>query len=221
MSLVDSPPFISGSLTDIASADKHFERFPHYEAVLGWITDFVLAPDPRLARPGAVCPRLASSIDRNQVWLVTISTTSATVVESVQTAWILADLFGELFTTDDDFRRGTLLAVFPDLDPASAAAFIDDGHARIRSDFVRRGLMLGEFHPASSVGSVHNPAFPVMQSPVPMFAVRALTSHDILFLDRPGPHRQRLLGWWLDHVAGRASAAAVDHVQRTLTAMGR
>ncbi|WP_280404553.1 DUF6875 domain-containing protein [Nocardia brasiliensis] len=221
MSLVDSPPFVPDSLTDIASANEHFDRFPHYEAALEWITDFVLAPDPRLQRPGAVCPRLASTIDRNQVWLVTVATTIGRVEESVQTALMLADLFDELVTADDDFRRGALLAVFPDLAPSSAAEFIDDGHARVRPDFVRRGLMLGEFHPASSVGSVHNPTFPVMASPVPMFAVRALTPHDILFLDQPGPNREQLLGWWLDRVGGRASTAAVDHVQRALTATGR
>jgi hypothetical protein len=43
--------------------------------------------------------------------------------------------------------------------------------------------MLGEFHPNSGVGSVHNPALPVMRSPDPMFAVRALSPHDLLFLD--------------------------------------
>lgn len=76
----------------------------------------------------------------------------------------------------------------------------------MRAGFVRRGLMLGEFHKASSVGSVRNPEFTVMQSPVPMFAVRALMTHDILFLDRPGEHREELLGYYLEHVGGHAPA---------------
>lgn len=90
----------------------------------------------------------------------------------------------------------------------------------MRAGFVRRGLMLGEFHKASSVGSVRNPEFTVMQSPVPMFAVRALMTHDILFLDRPGEHREELLGYYLEHVGGHALRVA-GRVRQTLAAMGR
>ncbi|WP_327118970.1 hypothetical protein OHB12_12045 [Nocardia sp. NBC_01730] len=221
MSLTDNFPFLPGSLTDIANAYKLFERFPQYQSVLGWVGDFVLTPDSRLRRPGAVCPRLAVAIDQNLVRLVAVRTTRPTVDEALDTVPALADLYVELFDEAESFRRGALLAVYTDIDPDGAAEFIDGGHARLRPDFVRRGLMLGEFHQSSSVGSVHNPAFPVMQSPVPMFAVRALSAHDILFLDRPGEQREELLGYYLEHVGDRAPAPVIGRVQRTLAAMGR
>ncbi|WP_405139865.1 DUF6875 domain-containing protein [Nocardia sp. NBC_01388] len=211
---------MTGSLTDITNAYTLFERFPQYRSVLGWIGDFVLAPDSRLHRPGPVCPRLSVAIDQDMVRLIAAHTNRATVHEASETVPALADLYSEVFDEAESFRRGALLAVFPDIDPAGASEFIDGGHALLRLDFVRRGLMLGEFHQASSVGSVHNPAFPVMRSPVPMFAVRALTVHDLLFLDRPGKQREELLGYYLKHVGGRAPAAVVDRVQRTLAAMG-
>ncbi len=219
MSTPQTSPVIPGSLTDIANAHTVFDQFPAYQAVLGWVANFVLQQDERLGRPGAVCPRLASSIDANLVQLVAIQVPGNSIDDAVEVGHALADLYVELFD-ETTFRRGALLAVFPDLDPADAAEFIDAGHARLRPEFVRRAMMLGEFHPTSTVGSVHNRAFTVMQSPVPMFAVRALTTHDALFLDQPGPDRDELLGHYLDHLGDRASTTVLGHVQARLTATG-
>ncbi|MEV4125677.1 DUF6875 domain-containing protein [Nocardia sp. NPDC049707] len=221
MNAIDANLFDPSSFTDIANAAQMFERFPHYEQVLRWIEGFVLKPDRRLHRPGAVCPRLAPTIERNLVRLVTVKTTAATLAEAVEKIPHLADLYIELFGQSQALLRGgVLLAIFPDVDPDDAAEFIDGGHAAVRVDFVRRGLMLGEFHTSSSVGSVHNPTFPVMQSPVPMFAVRALTVHDILFLDRPGEHRAELLGHYLDLLGDQIPTQIARRVERTLETIG-
>ncbi|MGW4370297.1 DUF6875 domain-containing protein [Nocardia takedensis] len=219
MSTILKAPFVPGSLTDVANASTLFERFPSYRSVLGWVDDFVLAPDERLGRAGAVCPRLASAIDANLIRLVAVRTATSTVEDAVEVGLALADLYVELFD-ESRFRRGGLLAVFPDLAPADAEEFIDGGHARLRPAFVRRAMMLGEFHPASTVGSVHNRAFAVMASPVPMFAVRALTSHDHLFLDQPGPDRDELLRCYRDHLGDRASTNVRGRVQAGLTSTG-
>jgi len=87
--------------------------------------------------------------------------------------------------------------------------------------FVERGLMLGEFHPLSTVTSVYNP-LPVMRCPVPMFAVRALSPHDLLFLDSDAVtmgERRHYLEHYLRHVDAQLTPAVrarvADHIAHT------
>jgi hypothetical protein len=131
----------------------------------------------------------------------------------------LAKRYPELFRTPSEFRSGALLAVFPDLPADAAPTFIDEGHARLRMEFVSRGLMLGEFHPHSPVGSVYNPQLPVMRSPVPMFAIRALSRHDLLFLDRPTTppaDLARYLRHLLRLVGDQLTSTDLDRIQARL-----
>ncbi|WP_436498592.1 DUF6875 domain-containing protein [Actinokineospora sp. HUAS TT18] len=218
--VVDRYPFEGGSLVDIDGAHELFERYPEYEAGLRWIREFVTQPDPRLNRPGAVCPRLAPAIRKNLLRLIVIRTARADVDEAWEKAGHLADLFLELFQRPEEFRTGSLLAFFPDIDRDGAAEFIDGGHRRLRMEFVGRGLMLGEFHKLSTVGSVRNADFPVMRSPVPMFAVRALTTHDILFLDQPATpeaDRVRYLRHYLEHLGDQLSPDTRAEIERSIS----
>jgi hypothetical protein len=57
---------------------------------------------------------------------------------------------------------------------------------------------------------VHNRALPVMRCPEPMYAIRVMTPHDLLFADQPGtPPRDRLafLLAYQRHVGPRLSPA--------------
>ncbi|MGW1363027.1 DUF6875 domain-containing protein [Streptomyces chartreusis] len=192
-------PFEPGSLTDIESAPSLYDRHPEYGRATEWLDGFVTQPHPNLGRPGAICPRLAPAMRRNLVHMVAIPTATGSVDEAADKGQALAGLYRELFTDPESFRAGALLAFFPGLPPETAPEFIDGGHARLRMDFVASGLMIGEFHPLSMVTSVRNPGLAVMRCPVPMFAVRALTRHDVLFLDRPDtPPDQRVQ--YLKHV---------------------
>ncbi len=219
---VDRYPFDGSSFTDIDGAPELFSRFPEYAAGLAWITDFVLRPDPRLNRPGAVCPRLAPAIRKNLIRLVAIPTARSNIEEALEKAGHLADLYFDLYGgSRADFRTGSLLAFFPDVDPDNASDFIDGGHRMLRMEFVRRGLMLGEFHKHSTVNSVRNSNFPVMRSPVPMFAVRALTVHDVMFLDTPEtPETDRLqyLQYYLDHLGDQVAPDVRSGIERALAA---
>jgi hypothetical protein len=117
--------------------------------------------------------------------MVSVPVRSGTPEDACRVGLSLAALYRGVFTTPAAFHTGALLAVFPDLDSTVAPTFIDGGHALLKPQFVAQGLMLGEFHPRSSVASVRNPDLHVMRCPVPMFAVRALSRHDLAFLDTP------------------------------------
>ena len=181
--VVSRPAFEPGSLTNVAGAPHLYGRYPMYRPALEWLETFVAQPHPQLPRGGHVCPRLAPAVARNQVWLVAMHAERACAEEAHDKGRHLADLFGALFPASVEARAGALLGIFSHLAPDDGATFIDGGHRLLRMSFVERGLMIGEFHPASTVASVHNPELLVMRSPVPMFAVRALSPHDVLFLD--------------------------------------
>lgn len=208
-------PLIASSLTDAGRAHTLFDRFPGYAAALDWVRDFVGRRDPRIMRPGAVCPRVGNALRTNTIRLVSAHTPASSLEEAQETGRALIGLFHEQFPTPQARRTGALLCLFPELDPARAGEFIDEGHRLLRMEFVRRGLMLGEFHPESLVASVHNPDFVVMASPVPMFAVRAISPHDLLFLDtpaHPAAARAEYLTWYLhylDHQLGEESRRRV------------
>ncbi|WP_139063499.1 DUF6875 domain-containing protein [Streptomyces zinciresistens] len=214
-------PFEPGSLTDTEGAPSLYDRYPAYGQAMEWLDEFVTQPHPRLGRPGAICPRLSPALRRNLVHLVAVRTGTGSLDEAVDTGHALAGLYQELFPDSESFRAGALLAFFPGLPPEAATEFIDDGHARLRMDFVARGLMIGEFHPLSTVTSVRNPDLEVMRCPVPMFAVRALTRHDVLFLDRPDTppdQRTQYLKHLLHHLDGQLPAADLERIHASIAA---
>ncbi|MFI0742762.1 DUF6875 domain-containing protein [Streptomyces sp. NPDC021100] len=219
------PPFEPGSLTDATTTVPATVSPQHrdYQMVREWLTTFVARPHARLGRPGDICPRLAPALRRDLVRLVALRTGPAPQPgEAHAKGLALAVLYRQLFPEDEAFRNGALLCLCPDLRVEAAARFIDEGHRLLRMDFVARGLMIGEFHPASTVGSVHNPQLKVMRCPVPMFAVRALTRHDQLFLDRPGtpaPIRAQYLRHLMDHLGGRLPASDRTRLQGRVEAL--
>ncbi|WP_143674317.1 DUF6875 domain-containing protein [Streptomyces caniscabiei] len=185
-----------------------------------WLEEFVTQPHPDLGRPGAVCPRLAPAIRANTVWLVAIAVPRSTPDHAVAAGRLLVEMFKDI-AAGPHRASSTLLGFFPGLPSEDAADFIDGGHSMLRPEAVERGLMLGEFHASSTVGGVHNRAFPVMRCPEPMFAVRAMTPHDLLFADQPGtPPADRLsfLLAYQRHIGPRLSPAAREDLEAQLSA---
>ncbi|MEU7791327.1 DUF6875 domain-containing protein [Amycolatopsis sp. NPDC049159] len=174
----------AAALVGVAEAAVLAESHPWYVDGLRWLDEFIMRPDRRLGRRGAVCPFVAPALAQDIVCFTTLRSPGRTASDAYERCLVLADLFLERFAGKPEFRSAALLAFFPDVEPEAAADFIDGGHRLLRMPFVRLGLMIGEFHPRSTVASVHNPEFTVGRSPVPIFAVRALSGHDLMFLDR-------------------------------------
>ncbi len=75
----------------------------------------------------------------------------------------------------------SLVVVFPDLDPESAM-LLDQVHANLKDEVVRRQLMFAQFHPQCAEVSVRNTGLKVGAAPLSLLAFRRLAVHDILFL---------------------------------------
>jgi hypothetical protein len=215
-------PFVFGSLTDVAGIPTLADAFPAYPAVLDWLTAFVARPSPELKRPGPVCPHVAPALRRDVLRFVSLHSVIPTAEAALELAPHLAKLFLRLFEGTPDIRDAALLVLLPEMPAEHAAAFIDGGHRLARMEFVRRGLMLGEFHGRSAVGSIRNGDFKVMRAPVPMFVVRAMSTHDVKFLDAPqwpAGERIRALQLYRKHVSDLLTPVMRADVERRLAAL--
>merc|ERR1719359_2143873 len=81
------------------------------------------------------------------------------------------------------FFRAVIL-VFPDVPINRADKVIDDTQNRLKDDFVKDGLMLGEFHLLNNSAGLRNPDFYPLRTPYPCLALRHMVPSDLPFLKR-------------------------------------
>jgi hypothetical protein len=185
--------FQPGSVCTYNEVQREPGRFPHYAEVIAWIKSFIMKPNPELGREGPVCPRVHMALEQNLMKFATIRTKAATAEEAIFGCEAVVEGFYALFPNRDEWPLSCLLILFPDIKRDQASDFIDGGHRRLRKTFIKNGLMLGEFHPHSTVPGTYNPAFRSMRAPMPLFAVRAISANDHKFLVRPDfPAAERL-----------------------------
>src|SRR6185503_16694400 len=108
------------------------------------------------------------------------------------------------------------LAIFPlGLRADGYYKFIDCAHTILKPFYMECGLMLGEFHPSSTVRGAHSATFRPMRADVPLFVIRAMALHDILFIDgestSPGM-RVHELDCYLRWNAHRLPADQAEHI---------
>jgi heptaprenyl diphosphate synthase len=84
------------------------------------------------------------------------------------------------FAPSEQIKKA-LLVVFPN-SPERETPVLDLVQRLVKDTFVSHGLMIGQFHPRCTEGSVHNRGFPVSRAPYPLMAIRHMAVHDILFL---------------------------------------
>ena len=217
--LAETAFIVPGSVVDVDSVRREPAHFADAARALGWLDSFVLQPNDGLGRPGHVCPRLGPVVNANRLSFVTVRTPDAETSTAYAAGQELAALYRSLYPDTADHRSAALIAVFPDLPADEAGPFIDGGHKLLRMEYVGQGLMLGEFHPTSGVASVRNDQLPVMQAPLPMYAIRGITPHDIMFLDRPTEDPQRRIAYlehYLHYVGPQLAASARLRVSATL-----
>ncbi len=177
--------FQPGSVLTYSEVRRAVGRFPLYDEVISWLELFIMKPNPELGRAGAVCSRVHASLEQNLMKFATIRTKNATAEEAVYKCRAVVDAFYALFPNRDEWPQASLMILFPDIERDQGSDFIDGGHRHLRKTFIKNGLMLGEFHPHSTVPGVSNPDFRSMRAPMPLFVVRAISEHDHKFLLRP------------------------------------
>ncbi len=179
------------------------ERLHH---AWGWITEFVIKPNPALGRDGDVCPYMSKAVARE---LVDLSEFDCSVGLEPTLEYIRdrrAALLDRSADTGAEMIYHTAVIVPFGASDETLTEIVDQVHKRLKAEFVDLGLMVGEFWPDHEAPGVHNPDFRSQASPVPMFVLRHMVLTDVNFLSLPsnGPaERLVYLDRYRDHFAGR------------------
>lgn len=171
----------AGAVRSSVSDDSGIDEGQVEEIIQGWMKSYLSAAHPELPRPGAVCPFVKPALDAGAIEVrsevVPEHDPEPVVLEVTRRA--LTE-FAETPLPGRENSLRALVLVFPGL--LGSGHLIDDVHEVLKIQAVRAGLMLGQFHAECPEPSARNGDFAVNRSPVPLFAIRSMTVHDILFL---------------------------------------
>lgn len=96
--------------------------------------------------------------------------------------------------------------------------------ARLKSEFVKHGLMLGEFFPGNPTGGLHSAHFRPLAAPVPLLAIRRMVASDLSFLVAdhvPPAQRLYFLGCYRETFKGRLKAVWAERLDAAEKAQRR
>jgi prolyl-tRNA editing enzyme YbaK/EbsC (Cys-tRNA(Pro) deacylase) len=183
-----------------------------------WAEEYLCQPHPELGREGPVCPYARSSI-RKRLFFLTVRPGADLEPEDVE-AHIkgLRDRFLEIEPkTGNDSIFKTILCLFPDVALEDTPRLIDAIQEKLRPEYVRHGLMVGEFHsrPPEKAG-LWNDEFRPLNSPVPMLVIRHMVPTDIAFL----AEERNLVAGYLERFGGDIPAHLRDQVQKAARRFG-
>jgi heptaprenyl diphosphate synthase len=154
--------------------------------IMEWARAYLMEPNAQMQRPGlnqAVCPYVEASISNDSFYMVfhpEVNGQRDAPIERIMLEYI--DRFKETppFGPSEQMRKA-LMVIFAEI-PPERTCVLDIAHAKIKSEFIQAGLMVGQFHKNCDERSVHNRGCHVSISPYPLIAIRHMAIHDIIFL---------------------------------------
>jgi hypothetical protein len=182
--------------------------------VLNWVDGFLARPHSQLGRSGKVCPFVPDALIRGALQLTVLRLeddrrNNLAEIERIVLGLLDRFMEGEGPDTNTNMYR-SLIMIFPDVSAEDAPFLIDGTQRKLKAEFVRHGLMLGEFHPLSNQPGLRNPEFRPLRSPVPLMAIRHMVESDIDFLNRsddPPSQRLQFLTAYLNSIGSALSPA--------------
>jgi hypothetical protein len=156
-----------------------------FGAGLAWIKWFIMQPHPHLGRKGAVCPFAQPAHEERALHFCALDAGEMSFDVFIDVLMRLPSLYNRVAGNMPGRPDLLSLCVFPRNLPAeSYYKFIDCAHSMLKPFYMNAGLMLGEFHPLSAVRGARSEMICPMRSDVPIFVIRSIALHDILFIDR-------------------------------------
>jgi hypothetical protein len=159
-------------------------------AIVEWAREYLCRPHADLGRKGPVCPYAQTSLERGMFYLAVHEGVPDRLEEVVESLGGYRDLFRRMPTppgVSAQFR--TILVLFPDVPEEGAPALIDAAQDLLKTQYVKDGLMIGEFYPGPPPkAGLWNPDFLPLGSPVPLLAIRHMVASDFPFLRETPEH---------------------------------
>lgn len=154
------------------------------QSTLAWMRAFIMRPHGDLGRPGAVCPFVRASIEKDLLWFASIRSNEPQLQDAIyQRVLAYKDQFVTLPPQDEEMAVYKSIAILlPDLQVPVMADFMEPLHKRLKTALLKEQLMIGQFYPDCMVPGTWNQDFYPLQSPVPMLVIRYLIETDWRFL---------------------------------------
>jgi hypothetical protein len=146
--------------------------------------NYLTAKHPDLGRLGPICPFMAGALQRDMLTITAFrleATDEAILVEALAS---LRRIMVESGKSDDsrDHIFRSIIVTFPLLEKNQAPSLIEKAQRQLKPDFLREGLMIGEFYPDCPTPGLHNASFRALQAPVTSIAMRQMTVQDAPFM---------------------------------------
>ncbi|AWV05053.1 hypothetical protein DM992_37995 [Burkholderia sp. JP2-270] len=181
MSEIEQSMCLSTCIDAVAAPDLRAT----FIAGLEWIQQFVMRPHADLGRKGVVCPFARPAHEGRALYLCAFDCAALPFDVYLDIMMGMPAIYRRLAASRPLPSDLFSLCVFPmNLHADVWYKFIDSAHALLKPVYMHAGLMLGEFHPASAVRGVRSAAFRPMRAAVPLFVIREMSLHDVLFIDR-------------------------------------
>lgn len=172
------------------------------EQVVSWAQEYLIRPHPLLGRDGPVCPYAQASLEKRLFLLAVCPGADLDPEQVARTVMQYRDWFLELEprTGAESFFK-TILILFPDLPLGDVPILIDATQEDLKREYVRKGLMIGEFHPLPpQKAGLWNPDFRPLKAPVPMLVIRHMVPTDFPFLKDEKGFMEAYLNIYQDQV---------------------
>lgn len=168
--------------------DKIPAEYIQYENYLkefgNWVSNFLAKPHSDLGRTGAVCPYVQYSEEKEYFKVGMFQDTDPEQDEIIDLITELKDVFVQMNSAnkkDEKFKAITIL--FPNLNDAKVTEIIDGVQHKLKPEFVKQGMMIGQFYENCQEGGLRNSNFRPLQSPIPLLAIRYMVETDWPFLE--------------------------------------
>jgi uncharacterized protein DUF6875 len=154
--------------------------------ILEWAKTFLAAENENMLRKGSkvVCPFVRPSLEAKCFYMAIhpeINGRDPEMIERIMLSYMPEFDIAPPYDPDDKDLK-TLLVIFPNI-PEEDTNVLDRVHGLIKTVFVQKGMMVGQFHKKCKDPSVHNKKFLASStSPYPLIAMRYMQVHDIIFL---------------------------------------
>ncbi|WP_158798911.1 DUF6875 domain-containing protein [Pedobacter sp. L105] len=186
-SSVSRPDILLFNLKDISS-HKIPEIYLPYTSELslfsGWVTNFLAQSNIDLGRTGAVCPYVQYAEEKGFFKVGIFDEPNPKQDFVIELIRNLKDIFiAMLPTTKKDQKFKAITILFPTLHPDQVIEIIDGVQLFLKPEFVKQGLMIGQFYENCEQGGLRNSNFRPLQSPVPLLAIRNMVETDWPFLE--------------------------------------
>jgi hypothetical protein len=154
-----------------------------FRTIVNWTRDFLCSPHADLGREGPVCPFTLPSLNHHHFWLATAPGEDVDEERTGDMIERYRDWFFELEPkSGPQAILKTIIVIFAELSHEKARHQIENLQKRLKPDFVRRGVMLGQFYQGCPETGLWNDHFYPLEAPLPLLVIRNMVPSDFPFL---------------------------------------